>query len=205
MNKKIQKLLLDGDCLKEGIARGDVLVVLIPPQSKRNDTKMKKRSGILYGSTIWTDDQILYFYKKHDGNASAASRELRMTLGAYKQRLHKLGLRATGGVPQRYSDEEIIAAMKETNNNMRAASRIIGCNHHTLKDRVPRLGLIKPSKRDKRIIYTDKRIRNAMKKAGNNMSEAARLLGCSYWTLSNRAKRLGLKSRKPWSSERKRR
>ena len=198
MNKKMRKLLIDGDCLKAGIARGDVLVVLIPKQSKLNDTKMKKRSGILYGNTIWTDEQIVYFYKKHEGNASAASRELRMTKGAYKQRLAKLGLSPKGG-HRKYTDKEIRAGLKKTNNNMMEASQVIGCSYYTVKERAKKLGI----KTDKRTRYTDKRIRNAMKKAGNNMSEAARLLGCSYWTLQNRAKRLGLKSRQPWNSKRR--
>lgn len=132
MNKKMQKLLLDGDCLKAGVARGDVVVLAIPKQSAVNDFAMKQRSGILYGSTIFKDDQILYFYKKHNGNASAASRELRMSIGAYKQRLSKLGLRPTGkggplGKGPKYSAKSIRDALNKTKGNKKKAAKLIGC------------------------------------------------------------------------------
>lgn len=144
MNKKIQKLLLDGDVLKDNIARGDVIVVIIPQESKANDKLMKKRSGILYGNTKFKDDQILYFYKKHNGNASAAARELRMSLQGYKHRLSMLGLKPTGGGGygpgnRRYSDTKIKNAMKKTGNNMRAAARILGCSYATMVTRARHL------------------------------------------------------------------
>ena len=195
MNTKMRKLLLDGDCLKAGIARGDVIVIVIPKQTTTNDKQMKKRSGILYGSTIFTDKQIIYFYKKHDGNASAASRELRMSLGGYKQRLAKLGLKpkGPGGKQRTYSEKEIYAAMKKTKNNAKAAARIIGCSYGTLKGRIARLGLkakgvcgISNKK------YSDKQIKTAMGKAGGNMSKAARILDCSYITMSVRVDKLGI-------------
>lgn len=145
MNKKMKQLLLNGDCLKAGIARGDVVVIILPKENKKNDALMKQRSGILYGNTIFTDEQIIYFYKKHNGNASAASRELRMSLIGYKQRLAKLGLKPTGGNGEngrgwsagnpKWSDKDIAAAIKKTKGNKKKAAKLIGCSYATITQR----------------------------------------------------------------------
>lgn len=134
MNKRMKQLLLNGNCLEAGIARGDVIVIALKKQSKKNDTLMKQRSGILYGSTLFTDEQIIYFYTKHNGNASAAARELRMSPCAYKQRLPRLGLKPTGGkddgkpgVRPKYSAKDIKAALKKTKGNKKKAAEIVGC------------------------------------------------------------------------------
>lgn len=205
MNKRMQKLLLDGDCLKEGIARGDVFVVLIPPQSKRNDTKMKKRSGILYGRTIFTDEQILYFYRKHDGNARAASAELRMTASGYRERLTKLGLSSKGKPSGKspYTDKQITAAMKKTKNNMRAAAHILGCHYVTMQLRARALGLKAQGVGSTNTKYSDKQIKSALKKANNNMNAAARILGCSFNVVKKRATKLGIKPNKVGSYKRR--
>jgi transcriptional regulator of acetoin/glycerol metabolism len=145
-NEHMRQLLSNGNCLKAGIVRGDVVVREIPKQSVVNDFAMRLRSGILYGPTKYEDVQILYFYIKHNGNVSAASRDLRMSYLAFRRRLPRMGLEPKGmpGSYKRekwYSDKVIKKAMEETNNNIAQAAKNLKCSRVTMRKRAKDLGL----------------------------------------------------------------
>lgn len=196
MNKKMQKLLIDGDVLKAGIGRGDVIVLIIPKQNKTNDKLMKKRSGILYGNTKFTDEQIIYFYKKHKGNASAASGELRMTITGYRQRLSSLGLKPKGG-RHKFTDKQIIDAHKKYKGNSSAAARGLKISLTAYKHRTSMLGLKSSGKQGINKSFSDKTIISAMKKAGNNARIASELVGCHYITMLTRIRQLKITPKGP--------
>jgi len=62
--------------LPNGKARGGVCTEDIPPQSPENDVKMRKRRTNYYGSTKFGDDQIVYFFLKHNGNCWKAGKDI---------------------------------------------------------------------------------------------------------------------------------
>ena len=200
-NELMQKLLVDGDVLNAGICRGDIHIVLIPEQNKTNDKRMKERSGILYGNTKFTDEQIIYFYKKHKGNASAASRELRINLSSYKQRLSSLGLKPKGSA-FKFTDKQIINSYNKHNGNARVAAREIKMSFNCYLNRLSLLELKPLGKKGTNNTYSDKTIIWAMKKTKNHAHNAALLVGCSYTTMLERIKRLKIEAK--GSSGRKR-
>ena len=197
-NELMEKLLVDGDVLEAGICRSDVCVVLIPKQSKANDKRMRIRSGILYGNTKFTDEQIIYFYNKHKGNASAASGELRMNRGSYKQRLSSLGLKPKP--LKRFTDKQIIDAYKKCKGNFSACTRELKMSKQGFKQRAAVLGLVSRGLLGSGVggfekHYSDKEIIAAMKKAKNNSVVAASLLGCHYKTVQRRIKQLKIEAK----------
>jgi len=141
INAQMKQLLLNGNCLKEGVARGDVIVLIIKKQSKKNDILMKQQSGILYGNTKFTDEQILYFFRKHNGNVSAITRELRCCYETVKGRLTRLGLKAKGRGyggnlgSKKYSDKDVADAIKKAGGNKKKAAKILGCSIATIHNR----------------------------------------------------------------------
>ena len=102
---------------------------------------MRKQSGILYGNTKFTDEQILYFFRKHNGNVAAVTRELRCCYETIKGRLTRLGLstngRGYGGNTgsKKYSDKDIANALKKAKGNKKKAAKIIGCSIATIHNR----------------------------------------------------------------------
>jgi hypothetical protein len=69
--------------------------------SENNDAIMRTQSLVLYGNTKFTDEQILYFVKKHKGSLKWAARELCCEIKTIRERLIRLGLYPGPKSPER--------------------------------------------------------------------------------------------------------
>jgi hypothetical protein len=69
--------------------------------SENNDAIMRTQSLVLYGNTKFTDEQILYFVKKHKGSLKWAARELCCEINTIRERLIRLGLYPGPKSPER--------------------------------------------------------------------------------------------------------
>jgi len=78
--------------------------------------------------------------------------------------------------------------------NMSELARLLKCTRQTAYRWCERFGCkLKVGVPGSEPRYTDAQMRNAWKRAGGNIAEASRILGCTYVTALTRIKKLGLK------------
>ena len=189
-------LFANGEILKVNHTRGNVSITQIPKQSTKTDKQMRERSHILYGSTKFTDIQIVYFYRKHNGVATRAAKDLGANYQGYLQRLSKLNLKPIGSPPQKYTDADIRDAFAKANGNVTRMSIILGAAVITIRTRITVLGL-KPNKMNPGSKgLTMAIINKALKKHKGSKLKAAEELGVAHTTIYYWDRKIRAKKRK---------
>jgi transcriptional regulator of acetoin/glycerol metabolism len=174
-SEHMKYVLPNGDFGTVGHTRHGTIIAKHKKICAKNDTSMRKRSEDLYGSTKYTDAQIVYFYRKHKGNVCRASADLGMSYLGFRYRMTKLGLDAMGS-PIKYTDKQVTAAMEKSDNYPFYAAKLLGCNVETMKARCRKLGLPMKDRAMGPKGISDEEILYAWYKEKGNKSKAANRL-----------------------------
>jgi hypothetical protein len=133
--------------LPRGEARGGIKISDVPPRTPANDKRMRKRHRNLYGSTKFTDIQIVYFFLKHKGVCEKASAYL-----GYKShwgficRVRKIvyngsPLKPQGKKKSSFTSQELQVAMELSKGVIPDAARLLGVNKSTVRQRCCKEGI----------------------------------------------------------------
>lgn len=151
--------------LPNGKSRSGIRVEDVPKRNKQNDVKMRVRRKNYYGNTRFGDDQIVYFYLKHNGNCAKASKDLgyrnsySFTVRASKIVYDGKPLRAAPikTRKRKFTNEELLVAMDLSNNNTREAASLLKVTRETVLNRCSECGIkVKRHKVNKQTALTYK-------------------------------------------------